>query len=479
MIRRERGRPSKQHWGIGLFLLLGVGMSSLVHAASVDVRPSVATSLTYSDNVRLAPHGEEEDDLVLVLRPAVSVRSDTQRAQLNARYAIDALFYENEKNRNEIRQSLLGNAHADIVDNTFYVDGSAWVQYQPLNPTSRAGLDNIAVSEAVGKYSIWTVAPTVQQQYGTLASVSAGLRLDLVEYDTGGADSFAREWFARAVNGPALRRLEWSLSLSNKDTYYNGGTADYSLATGKLDLRYLLATDWRVAGTAGYEKYDYAYDPLVAAPSEGEYWTLGLVWSTTRLLTLEAGVGERFFGSTRYGTIMYDGGRGHLEAKYTEEVSSGRDVQRDLAAAATSTGGATSQPGSSYIVESTEVFIRRKSEFVANYKATRLRADAHLFEERRNFQNLGTDETLRGAGVALHWLPSSRTTFSLSRDRQIFVYMDGSDDTTNSVSFSAERKISPQFEVSLLAGRQERSTTRGTYGGYVGNSATLQADIFF
>ena len=73
--------------------------------------PSLTLRQTYTDNVTLAPEGEEEHDHITQLIPAVSFCQNRQRIRTQADYQAQILHYSEDSDRNEV-------LHRGNVDST-------------------------------------------------------------------------------------------------------------------------------------------------------------------------------------------------------------------------------------------------------------------------------------------------------------------------------------------------------------------------
>ena len=88
-------------------------LSSHSVAAEWKITPSLDLRETYSDNIRLAPQGNEQSDFVTQINPGISLTGTGPRLKVNASYVMQNLFYAEESSRNTINHLLSANANAE------------------------------------------------------------------------------------------------------------------------------------------------------------------------------------------------------------------------------------------------------------------------------------------------------------------------------------------------------------------------------
>jgi hypothetical protein len=75
-------------------------LSSHSIAMEWKIVPGLDLKETYSDNITLAPPGNEKSDFVTQINPGISLTGTGPRLKVNARYGMQNLFYAEESNRN-------------------------------------------------------------------------------------------------------------------------------------------------------------------------------------------------------------------------------------------------------------------------------------------------------------------------------------------------------------------------------------------
>lgn len=258
--------------------------------------PSLSALAELTDNVGQAPDSSKESALILGVTPGFSLNykgSSRLKAALNYSLTGVERFEEKSGNSNDLNHALSGVANAEIVENTFFIDGQANVS-QVLTSLLGApgnGTLNTGNLTTVGTYSI---SPYLTKRFGTFAS-------GIVRYTTGGAlfqnsaiSNLNSNTLQASLNsGPRFNDLSWGLNYSLRDTQVqDDGTNQFEHYDATLG--YGLTRHIRVFGSLGYDNDDFATSSSVS----GRSWTAGLGWSPTRLTSLDASIGDTYFGRT-------------------------------------------------------------------------------------------------------------------------------------------------------------------------------------
>ena len=109
------------------------------------------------------------------------------------------------------------------------------------------------------------------------------------------------------------------------DNIFDRANNNSELKSAQLNLGYQLNRFWQVNGFYGEEWNDF--DTISRNDIDGDYWDVGLRWTPNTRTTVEAGTGDRFFGSTPRFSIKHQHKRSELSASYKKEITFGRDIR--------------------------------------------------------------------------------------------------------------------------------------------------------
>ncbi len=142
---------------------------------------------------------------------------------------------------------------------------------------------------------------------GAALSNSAGSRLD-----------------ARLESGPSYRRTSWYVAYFKDDITYSDNLGDTTFEQIWAGVRQLIATNFALTGTVGYEKNDYVTGD--GTTPKGEFWTVGVDWTPTPRTNFSASTGERYFGRTRYLAFSHRMRLLFVNANYNDEITTTRSL---------------------------------------------------------------------------------------------------------------------------------------------------------
>jgi uncharacterized protein (PEP-CTERM system associated) len=466
--------------------LAGMIASTCATAATVVVQPFLSTSLSQTDNVTLAPKGEEQRESVLTVSPGVTATGQGSRLNFEVLYVLDAVFYLDEnEDEDGVRHLLRGTGSAVIEEDLAFVDATAWVRKQPIDPSAGAGLGDIAVSEnASPQYTvIATLSPYVKHTFGSAATVRGGLNFDVVDAESVARDSYGREIALSAESGTMLRRVSWNAAVSAKEVLYKGVADDYSVRTADVGVRYQFLDNWSVLASAGYLNYDFEENAVVEESPDGSTWRAGLAYSPSTILLLQAGVGEHYFGALKFLNITYDGPSAFLSASYDETVTTVREAE--LAGSADAepdpvTGTPTDPTTSFQSREDAAIYVSELSTVGTGYRSTRLETSFRIRHERRRFETISGEEIARGGDVSLRFNLSPRTSLLYTYNKTKFFGRTGVDEMRADAKFALLRELTPRMRVSADVQRVERRIQGASdINDYVAHVYSLRTEMRF
>ncbi|TVS16662.1 MAG: TIGR03016 family PEP-CTERM system-associated outer membrane protein, partial [Gammaproteobacteria bacterium] len=111
-------------------LLLAVTLAAAAHPALAqtdlwDFTPRVSVSLEATDNVRLAPRGQEDSDLIGTVAPGFTLRREGRRAQASLNYSLNSRFHLDESSEDRTTHNLAGRGSVEVIPDAVFVDAAA------------------------------------------------------------------------------------------------------------------------------------------------------------------------------------------------------------------------------------------------------------------------------------------------------------------------------------------------------------------
>lgn len=287
-------------------------------AADWRVTPHLNLRETYTDNVTLAPKGQEQSELVTQINPGVSVSKTGNRLKVNADYTLQTLSYLRDSRRNNINHQLSANANAEWVKDFFYTDASTSISQQNISLLGVQSPDNVNVTGNRADVRTYQISPYIRSRFGNFANYLVRYTHNAVSTSAAGiSDSQGDRVNAELNSARAFYKLGWRL-LYSKEYTNNTNFQDYEREKFSGELRYLLSRKLNLVGAYGYENNSF----LTLGPkSEGSFWNAGFVWTPSIRTKLEARVGRRYFGDTYLLDFSQRSRRTVWNVSYNEDIT--------------------------------------------------------------------------------------------------------------------------------------------------------------
>lgn len=288
------------------------------HALDWRLERSVGASASFTDNANQSAT-DPENALILSVTPSFTLRSQgSRRVQATMQYGLTAVARSGEGDSADLYHNLNAMGKAELIDDFLFIDGSARISQELISLLGSPADAEINDSNraTVGTYSI---SPYVQQRIGTFANAQARYTHSGAIFENDVASDATSNAFSASLNsGTRFTDLSWGLNYSireanNRDE--NVGDSTFERVTASAG--YVLTRKFRVFGSVGQEWNDF----LSVTETDGTSWSVGAGWAPTRRTSLEASVGERFFGNTYSATARHRTRTSNWNLSYVEDVS--------------------------------------------------------------------------------------------------------------------------------------------------------------
>lgn len=293
-------------WPVILSARVAAGLSAILAGAaagpavaqSVRVSPSLAVTLSHSDNPLFVGDDRARGDTQLLISPRLEVRRTGPRLRLTAEAGVDAVRHTSRDLSDAVRPSFSGALNAELIDNWFFLDSSARVssvEVDPLGPRTEVGVERNSRRVVTGTFS-----PYIDYRLGSNFAVRG--RSETTATRTGTADDDSSAEPARTQlsvrNSLVIERLPRPLGATIEASSDN---VRYTNDTGPLlrddalraTVGYALSGDTTVSVVMGRERSRFAADQETTDPIRG----IRLAWRPNERTRLDANVERRFFGN--------------------------------------------------------------------------------------------------------------------------------------------------------------------------------------
>ncbi|HET7348548.1 MAG TPA: TIGR03016 family PEP-CTERM system-associated outer membrane protein [Acidobacteriaceae bacterium] len=443
--------------------------------------PMLTVREVYSDNVTLAPKGEEKNDFITQVIPGFTVCDSGPRWRGQLHYELQGLYYAKHQSLNHIYNNAQGSGTAELFRNHLFFDASTFYGQQTIDPTQTFSTDNtLATGNRTNTWSL-NLSPYWRQSLGALGLSTLRYRYGSVMYDTGRVpDSHSNTFSFDLVNPPTNTLWSWNAYVRSEQVDREDRDRTTYFDTASLDLGYQVFPHIRLLAEGGVED-DYRPDGSTDRWGS-EFWNAGFLWAGERT-SLEARYGHRFFGPSYFAQLRHQAARLTTSLSYTEEpqVVSRLGIDNPNAVLLPNQPpGLIFEPSDETLTPLTndEVFVRKRFAGNATYQTGRSTISLDTFLERREFQVSDNDERVRGFTVYWRWQWLPRTALIPRWSWEKIDFQSDQTDYLSRQQISLAHLISPTAQAAVTLRHQWRNSTRAE-SEYTENAVILEFTKIF
>jgi uncharacterized protein (PEP-CTERM system associated) len=454
--RRVAARPLAI--ALALCLLPAAG-----HAQS-EFEFSVLVSESWVDNIDLAPDNvPAEEEWVTQVVPAINWDYESRRAQVSLDYRLQALFYAEDSDRDEVLQQAVLTTWAELVADWFFVDLAGSIDDVPVAPTAPVNVDNLFDTDLLAEARAVQVTPYLEHAFGPVTAL-ASYNYGMVDYGPVRSGDFVLDDATQYDARGELRSSDedgvftWLAS-------YNATKTDYEIAptyrydTAGLELGYLIVTNFRLLAGGGYES-DLTEDQEGGGMDE-PYYEAGFEWDVGPRTRVEGRVGERFYGTSyafrwqRTGRVVnWDISYSDIPTNSAQERLSRPVEIEEMAVEPVATLEGRRLNSDVYIVK------RFEANIIANFNRTTFELGA--FHSRVRYLNVPGEDESYGGAFQVDRRMTPRMTLGGRAEWQTFTPREGGDPFDEVIfGLVLVQQLTPTLELNLRGEHNHRTEADG------------------
>lgn len=445
-------------------------------AAQWEFTPRVAVAETWTDNVELAADALENSEWITELKPGFSLTGEGARVKLKLDYDLQALWFADNSDFDDTFHQASGTGNFILVPESLFLDSFVRLDQQNIDTSGRVGFSNLFQTGNRTDAVVFGASPYHVGRYGNWAE--SLLRLDYQGVRFTGTDPSAidvEDSDTQAISGSfgspeRARGASWRAHGSYSRTEFEQAR-EFEFGRVGLDVGVPVGLRTRLTASAGVES-DVREDPSLGG-LDASFWSVGFAWSPDELQSLEASIGDRYYGTAYSASYSRRGSRGSFGLSYAEDPTTASGLLGDDGIFQPGT-----RPGGTATLD-TRVFLSKRFSASAAYELVRSEITARVYSDRRSYEDgSGDSEDVSGATLGYNWNFSARTTVGLSADweRREFAAADGEDDYLD-LSLQVRRQITRILSGTLRFAHFKRdSDVRDEYSA---NLATLSVEARF
>lgn len=313
-------------------------------AVEIETDTSLTAGVTLTDNVCLSENNAKWD-WVGVAAPHVSVKAKGRQssASLSGSVRFNTLTNGQLRDNNCGSRASLGerrkyapNLRASgetvLIDQWLTLNARAQWDQQEIGAFDGGGDDELDRLGNRNDYFRYSVSPTLSHQIGRRAMGTLQYTWDeKVDSSDLIADSNRQQvsLSLQSVNTSPISGGVFGRYSKLDNERRAGATSSTSSELGSViaQLGYQLSQRLQINGSYGWDQNDY--DSGIREDQNGARWDVGIRWTPTPRTTVDAGFGDRYFGSTPRLGVSYERRRSNFELDYSKGITYDRDL-RDL-----------------------------------------------------------------------------------------------------------------------------------------------------
>jgi hypothetical protein len=334
-------QPPKNSALCAVACILGLAVSA-ASRADLNLSAGVTPRLIYTDNVCLTADNEESKVYGEVTpNVGISGSGGGSRVNFNLSTSVDVNSLTNsdlqgngcrggDRDRDQYMPDINGTANAILVEQWLFIDADVTASQNAASSFVAGGDDRADRTGNTNTTYRYSVSPYISRRFKNVANLLLRYTYD-DQYNTKDivGDSSQETWLATLGSGPVFSPLTWSLQGDYSKTGYTDTPGrptnnDSELKSAQFNLGYQINRAWQINGYYGQEWNDFvsSQDDI-----DGDFWDAGFRWTPNARTTIEAGAGDRFYGTTYRGSINHRHKRSVLTASYSEDLTYDRDIR--------------------------------------------------------------------------------------------------------------------------------------------------------
>lgn len=439
--------------------------------------PELGLAEFYTNNIYLAPAGQERSDSATMISPAISGCTVGSILQANFKYTGEAVKYAHNPPANSFFNQVNGDFHAQIVPSHLFLDGQTTYGQTAINPFQPYSSNN-AYSVLGNRTNIWTsnLSPYWLQSFGALGLGALRYTYGRVEYSNSSLYNSTSRGESFVLTNPSYNtHWTWTLNWSTNTVRYGKLGENIYFDNAYLTLGYQLTHHLRLLGTEGVEDN---YLPNGGIRRYGSnYWDAGFSWKDMRF-AFKALWGHRFFGTSFSLNAQYHVPYMAVGVQYTETpVVLATQYSALYNNPLPSTISTSPVPLNQSIYAGAYLDKRLQANFT--YKFSMSTVALSVYDEHNDYfvSQLGRYR-LRGGTATWSWTLSERSQLAASFQRESVIQDNLAPYFWNYGRLSWTYLISPVTHLSFTVMRQSAQSIYAVER-YAADSAILQLNTSF
>lgn len=402
---------------------------------TTEVTPYVEGTVSYSDNINLAPDGFEEDETILTATAGVDVDIRSERLSGRLGYAASYDTYLNNTNQDGFRHNLNTGWSASVVPNLLSVDFGAGVSEAYISSDDRFSGNPVANADNRSRAYFGYISPSLRRNVGGWANAELRYTLRGEAYDDDIDGGLSHTVMAGLSSDPRkFRRFGWTAATEFERYNPESNDEDLDRWTSYVSVDVPVSRTLALTGNVGYDHFS----ENVTDDFAGVYGNAGIRFQPSERLSSQAFVGYRYGGMDYGAAVSYAAQRNlaiNLAARRGVQFSNFDDDE--LQAALTGNNGAIQgNLNPTFAIQNEDAIVDTLQASVAG-SVGQTGWTAGVTAIKRDFGDLFDDETVISANLGLTRALTERLSGELGAGYSQFTQDGSSIDDFSTLSLGA------------------------------------------
>lgn len=285
--------------------------------ADMTFTPTFSAMERYSDNVSLVTTGRESS-FITEIRPGFKLSSKGGRGEYSVDYSLQSLLYSHDSKENALNNQLAATLRTEILEDHFFLDGSANISQVNTDLTKSTGTGNFNTTGNLSETKTVSLTPSWKSRFGDKAKLDARWMVSYSDSDNAAiSGASASNLSVTLSSGPHFQRTPWGLNFQQQNSDGDANASHFSSLSGNIG--YAVTPKVTLNLTVGRDSNNGTTNAY--SQTSGSFWSVGGSWNPSPRTSLGANVGKRYNGDS-YGLSFNHRTRQTVwDLRYNEQVT--------------------------------------------------------------------------------------------------------------------------------------------------------------
>jgi len=248
--------------------------------AALTLKTGVESGVDVSDNIKHNAKGKELSDVVVQLKPTLSLKSKSRRSTVSLDYALQNLTYARNTDANAIYHQLSAVGQASFIPEVFSLQTDITRTQYASSPQASSSFTNFAITDR-SNVTRARISPSLKFHYLDAAEAQVNYTAGHVALDHIASTSDVRQLDAKANSGSAFHRLRWQTNYSQvEEIRHNSLQSNLKFIEAKASAEYAFIRSLYLKSEFGRFESENINSRFFS--ENGSYQSYGLRFQPTR-----------------------------------------------------------------------------------------------------------------------------------------------------------------------------------------------------